>query len=102
MAIVNTTHKQAVKAALALLVATRDRDPRYAAQGVAESAAKLGLQIGDMGNLSALTRYAYGVQEQGEHASNRRWPEYASAVQQLASKLANSTDAMTAAFVGAD
>jgi len=99
--LVNSTHKQAAKAALGLLVATRGWDPRWAGQAVAESAAKLGLQIGDMGTRSALTRYAYGVKEQGERASNRRWPQYPSEVQRLATRLANGTDAMTAAFLAA-
>jgi len=99
--LVNYTHKQAAKAALGLLVATRGQDPRWAAQGVAESAATLGLQLGNLGTRDALTQYAYGVQEKGQQVSNRRWTQYAGEVQQLATQLANSSDAMVSAFVAA-
>jgi hypothetical protein len=93
MAIVNNTHKKAAKAALALTVASRKWDTRWAAQGVAEAAAKMGLQLGDMGTLTALTAYANGVADQGEAVSNRRWAQYPVEVKALASRLANAAEA---------
>lgn len=87
--LVNSTDKQAAKAALGLAVSTRGWNPEYAAAGVAAAAARLGLQLGDMGSFNALTRYAYGVAEKGERVSNRRWSEYPGVVQQLAYRLAN-------------
>lgn len=93
MAIVNNTHKKAAKAALALTVASRRWDTSWAAQGVAEAAARMGLQLGDMGTLSALAAYANGVEDQGEAVSNRRWAQYPVEVKALASRLANAAQA---------
>ena len=53
MAIVNTIDKRVAKAALALLVASRGLDPRWAGLGVGEVAARTGLQLGDLGSLVA-------------------------------------------------
>jgi hypothetical protein len=97
--LVNHTHKKAAKAALALTVASRKWDTRWAAQGVAEAAASMGLQLGDMGSLNALTRYADGVAERGERASNRRWAQYPTEVQTLARKLANAAEAAIEGFL---
>ncbi|NIV32693.1 MAG: hypothetical protein GWN58_25575 [Anaerolineae bacterium] len=89
MATVNTMHKRVAKASLALLVATRGLDPRWAALGFGEVAATRGLQLGDLGSLDAMTAYANGVADNGERVSNRRWAQYPEPIARTARKLAD-------------
>ena len=91
--VVNNTHKQAAKAALGLMVATRGAHPELAGLGVGEAAVTMGLQLGDMDSASALVHYAYGVQTQGERVSNRKWAQYPQAVKRLAYQVANQAAA---------
>jgi hypothetical protein len=100
MALVNSVDKRIAKAALGLLVATRGIPPVWAADGVAEVAARIGLQLGDLGNLTALTAYASGVQEKGERVSNRRGTQYPQPIAQAARKLADSAVAAIEAELG--
>jgi hypothetical protein len=86
MAIVNNVHKRAAKAAVARLVVHYGCDPGYAAWGVAGGVMEHGLQVGDLGSVSALTRYAAGVARQGEKVSNRQWDQYGE-IRALADKL---------------
>jgi len=98
--LVNSTDKRVAKAAIGLLVATRGIPPAWAAGGVAEAAARTGLQLGDLGSLSALTAYASGVEQKGEGVSNRRWAQYPKPIAQAARKLADQAVAAIEAELG--
>jgi hypothetical protein len=85
---VNSTHKKAAKAALAILVASRDCAPEYAATFVAEVAGAMSLELGDMGNIRSLNAYAESIRGR---SSNRKWGDYAS-FNSLAHKIADEAE----------
>jgi len=87
--IVNTQDKQAVKAALGLLVGTRGHTPRAAAMIVQRGQEHLGLLPGDLSSIEAKTKYASGVYALGEKVSNRRWGTYTSEVNTLVAQIAD-------------
>ena len=76
MAIVNNAHKKAAKAAVARLVVHYGAHHSIAGWSVAGAVLDHGLQVGDLGSVGALTRYAAGVERQAEKASNRQWQGY--------------------------
>ena len=89
--IVNTQDKQAVKAAIALLI-RRGQTPAGAACIVQDAQEELMLLVGDLHSLPAKEKYAIGVYSLAEKASNRKWGNtYTPAVQQLAQSIANWT-----------
>ena len=85
----NASHKQAVKAALGLIVASRGHSAAYAALAVFEGAVSLELNPGDMGPLPEMHRYACGVSRKEEAVSNRQWGRYPADVQRLATLIAD-------------
>ena len=87
--LVNTSDKQAVKAALGLLVGTRGHTPRAAAMIVQRGQEHLGLLPGDLSTMDAKVKYAYGVHQRGEKVSNRRWGTYTSEVNTLVAQIAD-------------
>ena len=99
MALVNDSHKQAVKVVVARLV-VQGGDPVLVAGGVLGTALEFGLHIGDLASLSALAKYGYGVQAKGERASNRRWSEYPADVRHMAALIAQGTKTHIAEYLG--
>jgi len=93
MSVAISTHKQAVKAAIALMVGTRGHTARYTAMAVQEAQEKLGLEPGDLASMHAKANYAAGVLRAGEHASNRKWDSYPSPVAELARRIADTGEA---------
>ena len=98
MPVVNDTHKKAAKAAVARLVVHYGAHHSIAGWSVAGAIIDNGLQVGDLGSVGALTRYAAGVERQAEKVSNRQWEGYgeiraltdklvASAVEEVESRL---------------
>ena len=87
--LVNTIDKQAVKAALGLLVGTRGHTPRAAAMIVQRGQEHLALLPGNLSSIEAKTKYAGGVYALGEKVSNRRWGNYPSEVNTLVAQIAD-------------
>lgn len=86
--LVNTTHKQALKATVALLAVRDECNVTELALAVQDAVVEMGLQVGNMSRLGDISNYALAVRAQGEKASNRKWGEYPSEVKTLVGRLA--------------
>ena len=83
----NDLHKQAAKAALARTIAIQGSNVGFAALVVCEAATSMGLQLGDLSTVEALSNYGWGVQAKGEKVANRGWANYPPAVAKLATDI---------------